>query len=69
MSARGLVAKPTTRQVIVHIRVFLYQGYDIRFIVKRTVHHTPALICGFSGRKKTSSFFFGQNIARVKIVP
>ena len=31
MSVRGLVAKPTTRQVMVHIRMFLYQGYDIRF--------------------------------------
>jgi hypothetical protein len=31
MSARGLLAKPTTRQVIVYICVFLYQGYDILF--------------------------------------
>ena len=31
MSARGLLAKPTTRQVMVYIRVFLYQGYDILF--------------------------------------
>ena len=31
MSARGLVTKPTTRQEMVHIRVFLYQGYDIHF--------------------------------------
>ena len=36
MSARGLVAKPTTRQVMVHIRVFLYQGYDIRFYCEHT---------------------------------
>ena len=27
--SEGLVAKPTTRQVIVHICVFLYQGYDM----------------------------------------
>ena len=31
MSARGLLAKPKTRQVIVYICVFLYQGYDILF--------------------------------------
>jgi hypothetical protein len=31
MSARGLLAKPTTRQVMVYICVFLYQGYDILF--------------------------------------
>jgi hypothetical protein len=33
-------------------------------------HHPPALICGFSGGEKISSFIFGRNIvARVKIVP
>jgi hypothetical protein len=32
-------------------------------------HHLPALICGFSGEKKTTSFIFGRNIAHVKIVP
>jgi hypothetical protein len=26
-SARGLLAKPMTRQVMVHIRFFMYQGY------------------------------------------
>jgi hypothetical protein len=31
MSARGLLAKPRTRQVMVYICVFLYQGYDILF--------------------------------------
>ena len=31
MSARGLLAKPTTRQVMVYICVFLYQGYGILF--------------------------------------
>jgi hypothetical protein len=31
-------------------------------------HHLPAGIYGFSGGKKTSSFIFVQNIARVKIV-
>ena len=31
MSARGLLAKPATRQVMVYICVFLYQGYDILF--------------------------------------
>jgi hypothetical protein len=30
-SASGLLAKPTTRQVMVYIRFFLYQGYDILF--------------------------------------
>ena len=29
--ARGLLAKPTTRQVMVYIRFVLYQGYDILF--------------------------------------
>ena len=29
----------------------------------------PALICGFSGGEKNITFFFGRNIARVKIVP
>jgi hypothetical protein len=28
----------------------------------------PGLISGFSGGKKNINFFFGQNIARVKIV-
>ena len=32
-------------------------------------HHPPGLISGFSGGKKNINFFFGQNIARVKIVP
>ena len=39
MSARGLLAKPTTRQVMVYICVFLYQGYDILFY--REAHCTP----------------------------
>jgi hypothetical protein len=26
-------------------------------------------ICGFSGGKKNITFFFGRNIARVKILP
>ena len=30
-SARGLLAKPMTKQVMVYIRFFLYQGYDILF--------------------------------------
>jgi hypothetical protein len=30
-SARGLLAKPTTRQVMVYIRFYLYQGFDILF--------------------------------------
>jgi hypothetical protein len=30
-SARGLLAKPTTKQVMVYICFFLYQGYDILF--------------------------------------
>jgi hypothetical protein len=33
------------------------------------LHHPPALIYGFSGEKKTSSFIFGRNIAHVKLVP
>jgi hypothetical protein len=31
--------------------------------------YPPALICGFSGGKKNITFFFGRNIAHVKIVP
>jgi hypothetical protein len=38
MSARGLFAKPTTRQVMVYICVFLYQGYDILFYCEA---HSP----------------------------
>ncbi len=30
-SARGLLAKPTNRPVILYIRFFMYQGYDILF--------------------------------------
>jgi hypothetical protein len=43
MSARGLIAKPTTRKVMVHIRVFLYQGYDIRFYCE--AHCSFIVVC------------------------
>jgi hypothetical protein len=33
------------------------------------VHHLPAGIYGFLAGKKKSSFIFGRNVTRVKIVP
>jgi hypothetical protein len=39
------------------------------FFVICLIDHPPGLISGFSGGKKNINFFFGQNIARVKIVP
>ena len=52
MSARGLVTKPTTRQEMVHIRVFLYQDYDIRFYCEAGLHHASfATKCGHDVRK------------------
>jgi hypothetical protein len=51
-SARGLLAKPTTRQVMVYIRFFLYQGYDILFF--REAHCMYHVDCR---EKKAASFF------------
>ena len=36
-SARGLLAKPTTRQVMAHIQFFMYQGYKVGKIVNPAV--------------------------------
>ena len=32
--ARGLLAEPTTRQVMAHIQFFMYQGYDSHFFLE-----------------------------------
>jgi hypothetical protein len=54
-SARGLLAKPTTKQVMVYIRFFLYQGYDILFFGE--AHCKSSLFLGsLSGYKPYSRF-------------
>jgi hypothetical protein len=56
-SASGLLAKPTTRHVMVYIRFFLYQGYDILFY--REAHCTiPESIWALALPNKNSKLIF-----------
>jgi hypothetical protein len=43
-SARGLLAKPTIRQVMVYIGFFLYQGYGILFYREAHCTNLPGLL-------------------------
>ncbi len=52
-SARGLLTKPTNRLVIIYIRFFMYQGYEILFFVSPAVE---GLISKYVDRKKGTNF-------------